>query len=202
MSPWEESFVNSSKEIAILSPSRQPPLDELGWRNLLQHLLTLRSRVFTCVDQPTCYKVHRGACCNIEKLYTGVYFFNRHMHLLACTIWILRRTGVNWWLYYIQWCWCFDILQIFTESLLCSGREANIHLASQVLTLTPSLSHSTKQLGEEQRFSQGFTYCLPCEPSIQLVLNAAQEYFNSASGFMDKDMDLARLGIYVSNKSA
>ena len=62
--------------MAILSPSRQPPLDELGWRNLLQHLLTLRSRVFTCLDQPTCYKVHREggggerhAVTLIEKLH-------------------------------------------------------------------------------------------------------------------------------------
>ena len=93
----------------------------------------------------------------------------------------------------------FNILQIFTESLLCSGREANIHLASQVLTLTPSPSHSTKQLGEEQRLSQGFTYRLPYESSIQLVLKSSQEYFNSTSGFMDTDMDLARLAIYVLN---
>lgn len=44
-------------EITLLSLPRQPPLNELGWRNLLQHLLTLRSRVFTCLDQAACYKV-------------------------------------------------------------------------------------------------------------------------------------------------
>ena len=64
-----------------------------------------------------------------------------------------------------------------------------------MLTLIPLQSHPTKLLsssGEVQSFSQGFTYRLPYETSMELVLSAAQEYFNSASGFMDKDMDLAR----------
>ncbi len=34
----------------------------------------------------------------------------------------------------------FD-LQLFTESLLCSGQEHNIQLASQLLTLSPSSLH-------------------------------------------------------------
>ncbi|KAL5481483.1 hypothetical protein EMCRGX_G021652 [Ephydatia muelleri] len=61
--------------------SRQPSSgsQETFWRNLLQHLLTLRGWVFTFVEPSTCY-------------------------------------------------------QVFTESLLCSGQEANIQLASQLLT--------------------------------------------------------------------
>eukprot|EP00731_Ephydatia_muelleri_P036352 Em0240g5a len=61
--------------------SRQPSSgsQETFWRNLLQHLLTLRGRVFTCVEPSTCY-------------------------------------------------------QVFTESLLCSGQEANIQLATASLS--------------------------------------------------------------------
>eukprot|EP00731_Ephydatia_muelleri_P017685 Em0010g783a len=39
--------------------SRQPSSgsQETFWRNLLQHLLTLRGRVFTCVEPSTCYQL-------------------------------------------------------------------------------------------------------------------------------------------------
>ena len=37
-----------------------------------------------------------------------------------------------------------------------------------------------------------FGYSLSYETSLELVHNAAKEYFNSAQGFMDSDMDLAR----------
>ena len=54
-SSFSSSFLPSLP--TSLPHSRQPPLTEPGWRNLLQHLLSLRTRVFTCLDQPSCYKV-------------------------------------------------------------------------------------------------------------------------------------------------
>ncbi|KAL5481479.1 hypothetical protein EMCRGX_G021646 [Ephydatia muelleri] len=119
--------------------SRQPSSgsQETFWRNLLQHLLTLRGRVFTCVEPSTCY-------------------------------------------------------QVFTESLLCSGQEANIQLASQLLTSslqTPSRSES--QISKATPPS-GFSYQLPYDKSVELVVYAAREYFNSAANYRDRDMSLAK----------
>ncbi len=104
--------------------------------------------------------------------------------------------------------------QIYTESLLCSGVESNIQLAVQHLTLEASTFSSAplslltsqtqgtkdgseKEEEEEEEDSEmgeklvpGFR--LSYAVSVELVVGAAKEYFNSAANLMDKDMDLAR----------
>eukprot|EP00731_Ephydatia_muelleri_P017679 Em0010g777a len=49
------SFPHTIRTIASSQPSSGS--QETFWRNLLQHLLTLRGRVFTCVEPSTCYQV-------------------------------------------------------------------------------------------------------------------------------------------------
>ncbi len=84
----------------------------------------------------------------------------------------------------------FCVLKVFAESLLCSGQEANICLASQLLTLSGG---SHRRPPPTQRLPvSSFNYRLSYEVSCELVLNAAKEYFNSAASLMDEDMDLAR----------
>ena len=81
---------------------------------------------------------------------------------------------------------------MFTESLLCSGQEANIQLASQLLTSslqTPSRSES--QISKATPPS-GFSYQLSYDKSVELVVYAAREYFNSAANYRDRDMSLAK----------
>lgn len=87
-------------------------------------------------------------------------------------------------------------LQIFTESLLCSNDISKISLAGDLLTVTPSpASPSSPSPATPTRAgspSNHFNYSLSYETSLELVHNAAKEYFNSAQSFMDDDMDLAR----------
>lgn len=92
--------------------------------------------------------------------------------------------------------------KVFAESLLCSGQVDNIHLASQVLTLTPDecstrrqgppYKNAPKEPGTPVSSFKSFTFHLPYDESCNLVVNAAKEYFNSAGSLLDKDMDLAR----------
>ena len=84
------------------------------------------------------------------------------------------------------------IHQVFTESLLCSGQEANIQLASQLLTSslqTPSRSESQTSKATPP---SGFSYQLPYDKSVELVVYAAREYFNSVANYRDRDMSLAK----------
>lgn len=97
------------------------------------------------------------------------------------------------------------VLQIYTESLLCSGVEANIHLATRHLTLTPptgrglGLARHQEEGKEEEEEAvvpgKGAEFKLSYQLSVELVVSAAREYFNSATNLMDKEMDLARLVI-------
>ena len=84
------------------------------------------------------------------------------------------------------------IHQVFTESLLCSGQEANIQLASQLLTSSlQTPSRSEPQISKATPPS-GFSYQLPYDKSVELVVHAAREYFNSAANYRDRDMSLAK----------
>uniref|UniRef100_A0A663MT24 NBAS subunit of NRZ tethering complex n=1 Tax=Athene cunicularia TaxID=194338 RepID=A0A663MT24_ATHCN len=78
---------------------------------------------------------------------------------------------------------CYEIL---TESLLCSSSIDNIHLAGEMMhcsILSMDLPSSSK--GKPQyRVSYG--------KSIELVLAAGREYFNSSTSLTDSCMDLAR----------
>uniref|UniRef100_A0A8C3WRB5 NBAS subunit of NRZ tethering complex n=1 Tax=Catagonus wagneri TaxID=51154 RepID=A0A8C3WRB5_9CETA len=78
--------------------------------------------------------------------------------------------------------------EIFTESLLCSSRLENIHLAGQLMhcsacSINPPASGAHK--GKTQ-------YRVSYEKSIDLVLAASREYFNSSTNLTDSCMDLAR----------
>ncbi|XP_032352947.1 neuroblastoma-amplified sequence isoform X1 [Camelus ferus] len=78
--------------------------------------------------------------------------------------------------------------EIFTESLLCSSRLENIHLAGQMMhgsacSINPPASGAQK----------GKTQCrVSYEKSIDLVLAASREYFNSSTSLSDSCMGLAR----------
>ena len=96
-------------------------------------------------------------------------------------------------------------LQIYTESLLCSGVDSNIQLAVRHLSLHPSSSSSgssspsqlaTEWTGEEEAGEDVVTdFKLSYAVSVDLVVGAAKEYFNSAANLMDDDMDLARCAL-------
>ncbi|KAM6458959.1 NBAS subunit of NRZ tethering complex isoform 2-T2 [Liasis olivaceus] len=78
--------------------------------------------------------------------------------------------------------------EIFTESLLCSSLLENIHLAGQMMhcsiwSIDPPVSVVSK--GKLQ-------YRISYEKSIELVLAASREYFNSSTSLTDTCMDLAR----------
>ncbi|XP_075779590.1 NBAS subunit of NRZ tethering complex isoform X4 [Pelodiscus sinensis] len=78
--------------------------------------------------------------------------------------------------------------EIFTESLLCSSHLENIHLAGQMMhcsveSVDPPVSVASK--GKPQ-------YRVSYEKSIELVLAAGREYFNSSTSLTDSCMDLAR----------
>ncbi|XP_077167102.1 NBAS subunit of NRZ tethering complex isoform X2 [Paroedura picta] len=78
--------------------------------------------------------------------------------------------------------------EIFTESLLCSSRLENIHLAGQMMhcsvwSIDPPVNVASK--GKPQ-------YRVCYEKSIELVLAASREYFNSSANLTDSCMDLAR----------
>eukprot|EP00731_Ephydatia_muelleri_P015818 Em0009g242a len=71
-------------------------------------------------------------------------------------------------------------------------QEANIQLASQLLTSslqTPSRSESQTSKATPP---SGFSYQLPYDKSVELVVYAAREYFNSAANYRDRDMSLAK----------
>lgn len=78
--------------------------------------------------------------------------------------------------------------QIFTESLLCSSRLENIHLAGQMMhcsASSASLAAGATHKGRSQ-------YRVGYGRSIDLVLAASREYFNSSTNLTDSCMDLAR----------
>ncbi|XP_050999438.1 NBAS subunit of NRZ tethering complex [Acomys russatus] len=78
--------------------------------------------------------------------------------------------------------------EIFTENLLCSSRLENIHLAGQMMhcsACSPGVPASGALKGKPQ-------YRVKYERSIDLVLAASREYFNSSTNLTDSCMDLAR----------
>ncbi|XP_060222000.1 NBAS subunit of NRZ tethering complex isoform X3 [Meriones unguiculatus] len=78
--------------------------------------------------------------------------------------------------------------EIFTESLLCSSRLENIHLAGQMMHCSAcslKLPAAEAQKGKPH-------YRVRYERSIDLVLAASREYFNSSTNLTDSCMDLAR----------
>ncbi|XP_015850989.2 NBAS subunit of NRZ tethering complex isoform X1 [Peromyscus maniculatus bairdii] len=78
--------------------------------------------------------------------------------------------------------------EIFTESLLCSSRLENIHLAGQMMHCSaPSVGPPAA--GTHKGRAQ---YRVSYARSVDLVLAASREYFNSSTNLTDSCMDLAR----------
>ncbi|XP_069829255.1 NBAS subunit of NRZ tethering complex isoform X2 [Dendropsophus ebraccatus] len=78
--------------------------------------------------------------------------------------------------------------EIFAESLLCSGRQENIQLAGHMMhcnSTSVDLPVSISTKGKPQ-------YRVSYEKSVELVLAASREYFNSSATLTDNCMDLAR----------
>ena len=89
------------------------------------------------------------------------------------------------------------LLQIFSESLLCSGDVDNIVLANQIIMPTPTSSvHPVPSADRGSSFKssviKGFDYMLPFDVSVAVVLTAAKEYINSATSPQDKEIELAK----------
>ncbi|XP_039577537.1 neuroblastoma-amplified sequence isoform X2 [Passer montanus] len=76
--------------------------------------------------------------------------------------------------------------EIFTESLLCSSSIENIHLAGQMMHCSVwSVDLPSSSKGKPQ-------YRVSYARSIELVLAAGREYFNSSTSLTDSCMELAR----------
>uniref|UniRef100_G1NML7 NBAS subunit of NRZ tethering complex n=1 Tax=Meleagris gallopavo TaxID=9103 RepID=G1NML7_MELGA len=110
---------------------KQPSVNEMQWKELLQDMLDMQQKVYTCLQSDACY-------------------------------------------------------EIFTESLLCSSSIDNIHLAGQMMHCSIwSVDQPVSSKGKPQ-------YRVSYTRSIELVLAASREYFNSSTSLTDSCMDLAR----------
>uniref|UniRef100_A0A8C3LHL0 Neuroblastoma-amplified sequence N-terminal domain-containing protein n=1 Tax=Chrysolophus pictus TaxID=9089 RepID=A0A8C3LHL0_CHRPC len=110
---------------------KQPSVNEMQWKELLQDMLDMQQKVYTCLQSDACY-------------------------------------------------------EIFTESLLCSSSIDNIHLAGQMMHCSIwSVDQPISSKGKPQ-------YRVSYKRSIELVLAASREYFNSSTSLTDTCMDLAR----------
>nr|XP_058934214.1 NBAS subunit of NRZ tethering complex isoform X2 [Kogia breviceps] len=78
--------------------------------------------------------------------------------------------------------------EIFTESLLCSSRLENIHLAGQMMHCSACSINPPTSVAHKGKTQYRVSY----EKSIDLVLAASREYFNSSTSLTDSCMDLAR----------
>ncbi|XP_067559767.1 NBAS subunit of NRZ tethering complex isoform X1 [Pseudorca crassidens] len=78
--------------------------------------------------------------------------------------------------------------EIFTESLLCSSRLENIHLAGQMMHCSACSVNPPTSVAHKGKTQYRVSY----EKSIDLVLAASREYFNSSTNLTDSCMDLAR----------
>ena len=77
----------------------------------------------------------------------------------------------------------YYLIQIFTSSLLCSGSIENIELACELLTFDTATTMEA---------SCTFGHKFPYVESMDLVISACEEYFNSAVSAYDADMILAK----------
>lgn len=78
--------------------------------------------------------------------------------------------------------------QIFAESLLCSSRLENIHLAGQMMHCSAGSASPPAGTAPRGKAAHRVSY----EASVDLVLAASREYFNSSTSLTDSCMDLAR----------
>lgn len=66
-----------------------------------------------------------------------------------------------------------------------------IALAGSLLTSSAKERPEISKLVRQEK-EKGFAVRLSFEKSVELVLSAAREYFNSATSLKDRDMDLAK----------
>ncbi|XP_036290535.1 neuroblastoma-amplified sequence isoform X3 [Pipistrellus kuhlii] len=78
--------------------------------------------------------------------------------------------------------------EIFAESLLCSSRLENIHLAGQMMHCCAGAASLPASAAPRGKAPHRVGY----EASVGLVLAASREYFNSSTSLTDSCMDLAR----------
>ncbi|KAM6915430.1 NBAS subunit of NRZ tethering complex [Xenentodon cancila] len=79
--------------------------------------------------------------------------------------------------------------QVFVESLLCSSRVENIRLAGQLMHCSKVSQDVPVSLSFR---GKGCALKVAYDNSVELVLAAAREYFNSSTALMDSCMGLAR----------
>lgn len=79
--------------------------------------------------------------------------------------------------------------QVFVESLLCSSLVENIRLAGQLMHCSKVSQDVPVSLSFR---GKGYTMKVAYDNSVQLVLAAAREYFNSSTTLTDPCMNLAR----------
>ncbi|KAM3861566.1 NBAS subunit of NRZ tethering complex [Diretmus argenteus] len=79
--------------------------------------------------------------------------------------------------------------QVFVESLLCSSRVENVRLAGQLMHCSKVSQDVPVSLSFRGR---GHTLRVGYDKSVELVLAAAREYFNSSTTLTDSCMGLAR----------
>uniref|UniRef100_A0A671NLZ3 Neuroblastoma-amplified sequence N-terminal domain-containing protein n=1 Tax=Sinocyclocheilus anshuiensis TaxID=1608454 RepID=A0A671NLZ3_9TELE len=78
--------------------------------------------------------------------------------------------------------------QVFVESLLCSGREENVRLAGQLMHCSAVSEDTPVSVSFRGKAHGRVSY----SRSVELVLAAAREYFNSSATLSDPCMNLAR----------
>lgn len=86
-------------------------------------------------------------------------------------------------------------LQVFVESLLCSGREENIRLAGQLVHCSAVSEDTPVSVAFRGKAHARVAY----NRSAELVLDAAREYFNSSATLGDSCMNLARYDAQLSS---
>ncbi|XP_047429612.1 NBAS subunit of NRZ tethering complex [Mugil cephalus] len=79
--------------------------------------------------------------------------------------------------------------QVFVESLLCSSRVENVRLAGQLMHCSKVSQDVPVSLSFR---GKGYAVKVAYESSVELVLAAAREYFNSSAALTDPCMGLAR----------
>lgn len=81
------------------------------------------------------------------------------------------------------------------ESLLCSGREENIRLASQLVHCSAVSEDTPVSVALRGKAHARVAY----NRSVELVLDAGREYFNSSATLSDPCMNLARYDAQLSS---
>lgn len=69
-------------------------------------------------------------------------------------------------------------------------------MAASHLSLSPS-SLPAEKTPKVAAAGRGLEFKLPYARSVELVVSAAKEYFNSAANMMDTEMDLARYVVII-----